>query len=75
MMLTLLGAGASLAVFLLSVTVIGHMIASHWRQIAMALNAEIILNPDPLPPETLRIQRASRPSAVARPWPELRAAA
>ena len=74
MILSFLGTIASMFVLILSVGMIGHMVGSHWRQIAMALNAEITPTPDPIRPVPLV---RPQPVQIARHYagPELRAAA
>src|SRR3546814_8883559 len=43
MILSFLGTIASAIILLLSLGVISHMVRVHWRKIAMALNAEILV--------------------------------
>ncbi len=71
MILSFLGTVASVVVLLLSLGVIGRMIHAHWRQIAMALNAEILLQPDPIPPVPL-VRPAPIRMMAGFPSPELR---
>lgn len=77
MILDFLGVTTSVTLLVLPLAVIGHAFRSHWRQIAMALNAEIPLAPDPIPPVRLgRIRPVQTPPpAFSRTPSPLRAAA
>lgn len=66
MLLDLIAITASAAVLVLSLGVIVHMFAAHWRQIRTALNAEIALGPDPIPPVRLVRARPVRSGCQAR---------
>src|SRR3546814_13069339 len=62
MILSFRGTIASASIRLLSLGVISHMVRVHWRKIAMALNAEIlVLQPDPIPPVRLVRPVSTRP--------------
>ena len=50
MILSVLGVMTSIILLMLPLAVICQAFRSNWRQIAMALNAEILIAPDPIPP-------------------------
>lgn len=50
MILSVLGVMTSIMLLMLPLAVICQAFRLNWRQIAMALNAEILIAPDPIPP-------------------------
>lgn len=68
--LNLIAASASIAMLILSLGSIAHMLAAHWRQIRMALGAELIVQPDPIPPVRY-VRPGSIPPLRGQPDPAL----